>query len=314
LRGFTTPEIRPVAENIYLIDDLLYSIPGLGAVYLLREDHTALVDTGPSTSAPAVLQAIDRMGLRPEQIEYLILTHIHTDHAGGVGLLAQSMPRAQVVVHHKALVHVADPARLIASSIAALGREVMRKNGDVLPVSGDRIIAIHDLDTLRLSPKQSLTFLDSPGHAPHALCVVESRNAGVFVGDCVGHYIEGTDVMVPITPPPAFDLKLYLNTLNRLKRGDFSRLYFPHSGVSLEPLDRLDAAIEKLGQRNSLVEEAAAAKHLDAAAESIVQHVCQELSYVREKFPRIYHYWASVDIPMSALEHVRYFRKIHGLS
>ncbi len=94
-------DINEVAENIYLIDDQLYSIPKMGCVYLLNEDKKALIESGPSTSANAVLDGIREAGVRPEDIAYIIVTHIHLDHAGGAGVLIKDMPHAQVIVHHR---------------------------------------------------------------------------------------------------------------------------------------------------------------------------------------------------------------------
>jgi len=92
-------DINEVAANIYLIDNLLYAIPGMGSVYLINEDKKAIVDVGPSTSVPTVLEGIRRFGVVPAAIDYIIVTHIHLDHGGGTGLILQDMPRAKVVVH-----------------------------------------------------------------------------------------------------------------------------------------------------------------------------------------------------------------------
>ena len=92
-------DINEVAENIYLIDDQLFSIPKWGCVYLINEEKKALIESGPATSANSVLDGIRQVGVRPEDIAYIIVTHIHLDHAGGAGVLLKSMPQAQVVAH-----------------------------------------------------------------------------------------------------------------------------------------------------------------------------------------------------------------------
>jgi glyoxylase-like metal-dependent hydrolase (beta-lactamase superfamily II) len=305
--------VRQVAKNVYSIDDQLYSIAGLGSVYLLIEEKIALIDSGPTTSAEAVLQGIREIGVRPEEVSYIVITHIHLDHSGGVGVLLKEMPGARVVVHHKALKHIINPARLISSAVQAQGQEVMVRNGAVLPVEEGRTMAVHDLDVLGLGDEQVLSFREAPGHAPHHLCIYESRNRGVFVGDAVGHQVEGTDIMVPITPPPGFDLELYLKTLEGLGQLEASRIYFAHSGVSDQVQEKLGTAAKKLDERQALIEQFCAENNLGIAAERIVDHICDEIVSLKKNLLPIYNYWASVDIPMSAAEHVRYYRKTHSL-
>ncbi|GAI19640.1 unnamed protein product, partial [marine sediment metagenome] len=111
-------EVSKVSENIYMIDDQLYSIPKYGSVYLINEDKKALIDSGPTTSANSVLDGIKAVGVRPEDIDYIIVTHIHLDHSGGVGVLLRDMPQAQVFVHYKGARHLVNPAKLISSMIA----------------------------------------------------------------------------------------------------------------------------------------------------------------------------------------------------
>src|ERR1035437_9402919 len=112
-------DIHEAGRNIYFIDDDLYSIPGSGCVYLLAEEQKALIDSGPATSSELILQTIRDLRYQAEDIDYLILTHIHLDHAGGAGTLLKSMPRAKVVAHHRAIRHLVDPTRLVLSALAA---------------------------------------------------------------------------------------------------------------------------------------------------------------------------------------------------
>ena len=305
-------EIRDVARNIFLIDDKLYSVPGAGCVYFLAEEKKALIDTGPATSAGVVLDGIQRIGFKSSDVDYIVITHIHLDHAGGAGTLLKHMPRAKVVVHYKGMSHLIDPSRLILSAKAAQGKDTFERNGEVLPIPEHKLIPAYDGDKIKLSREQILTLIDAPGHAPHELCIYESRNKGIFVGDAVGHYIEGIDIMIPVTPPPSFDLDLYLRTLDRLLKLKASRIYFSHAGTSTQVQEKLEAAISKLKARNDLIAKAAAEDKLDTAAEIVVSHICAELQSIKQRMPPVYDSWANNDIPMSAAEHVRYYRKKHG--
>lgn len=305
--------VREVSQNVFAIDDELYHIPRSGSVYFLVEDKKTLIDAGPSTSAGVVLQGIRQIGYEPDEVDYLVITHIHLDHAGGVGTLLKSMPRARVVVHPRAIKHLFSPTRLIKSVREVQGPAALVRNGEVLPVDGQRLVPAFDGDTLDLGQGQVLTILDAPGHAPHGICVLESRNNGIFVGDTVGHHIEDTDIMVPVTPPPGFDLELFLLTLERLKNLEASRIYFAHTDTSEQAPVRLEAAARELKARDRIIAEAAVEGKLDKAAEKVIAHTCKGLEWLKKEMKPVYDYWAEVDIPMSAAEHVRYYRKKHQL-
>jgi glyoxylase-like metal-dependent hydrolase (beta-lactamase superfamily II) len=305
--------VREVAQNVYSIDDELYRIPRSGSVYFLAEGKKALIDSGPSTSSAVVLEGIRQIGFDPEEIDYLIITHIHLDHAGGAGTLLKAMPRARVAVHPRAVKHLFTPNRLISSVREVQGPEALVRNGEVLPVEGQMLIPAFDGDTIDLGQGQVLTILDAPGHAPHEICILESRNNGVFVGDAVGHHIQGTDIMVPVTPPPGFDLELYLLTLERLKKLQASRIYFAHTDTSEQVKKWLDSAARELKARDRIIAQAAAQNELESAAERVMAHASNGLDWVKREMRPVYDYWTVVDIPMSAAEHVRYYRKKHGL-
>jgi glyoxylase-like metal-dependent hydrolase (beta-lactamase superfamily II) len=307
-------DTKKSAENVYMIDDDLYSVPGTGSVFFLTEEKKALVDTGPASSAGVVLEGIRQIGFQPEDVDYLIITHIHLDHGGGAGTLLKEMPRAKVTAHYKGIKHLLDPSKLMSSAYQALGTIPFDRNGEVLAIAEERLMPVYDGDTLKLGDEQTLTFLETPGHAPHELCIYESRNRGIFVGDGVGHFIEGTDIMVPITPPPKFDQELYIQSLYRMMKLNAARIYFAHSGSSDQVMKRLEDAVRKLREREAIIKKADAEHRLDEAAERIIKHICAELEFLKKDRSPIYDYWANVDIPMSAHEHVRYYRNKNGLN
>jgi glyoxylase-like metal-dependent hydrolase (beta-lactamase superfamily II) len=304
--------VKEIAERVYSIDDCLYSIPRAGSVYFLAEEKKALIDTGPATSLETVLKGIKSLGFESEDVDYIIITHIHLDHSGGAGSIIRHMPRAKVVAHYRAVKHLIDPSKLIVSAGDAQGTATIRRNGEVLALDSGRIIPAHEGDSLVLGKRQVLTLLETPGHAPHELCIRDSRNNGVFVGDAVGHYIEDLDVMVPVTPPPSFDLELYMQTLARLKQMAPSAIYFAHSDVGRDSRYLLELAADKLKERDRLIARADSEQRLDEAADLLVKYICSELGLLRQKMKALYDDWAENDIPMSALEHVRYYRKKHS--
>jgi glyoxylase-like metal-dependent hydrolase (beta-lactamase superfamily II) len=302
-------DTRIVGDQIYLIDDELYDIPGSGSVYLLLGDKNALIDTGPSTSIKTVLGGIRQIGLGVDDIDYIIVTHIHLDHSGGAGTLLKYATRAKLLAHHKAVKHLVDPSKLLKSATEAQGKETMNKNGEVFPIAREQIAPVHNGDIIKLSDKQVLTLFETPGHAPHEICILESRNRGIFVGDAVGHFIEGSDILIPITPPPSFDMELYLQSLEKLMQLKAERIFFAHAGFSDQVQEKLETAARKLRERDNIIARAASENKLDSAVEKLVEHICNELDWLKENRRSIFDCWAAGDIPMSAAEHVRYYRK-----
>jgi len=298
-----------VAENIYMIDDRLYSIPQAGSVYFLDEDRKALVDTGPATSSQTVIEGIRQIGRKPADISYIIISHIHLDHSGGVGTLLESMPQAEVVAHHKAVKHIVNPDKLVKSALEAQGEEWMMMNGAVVPVDAHKVKPAVDGDKIPLGSNQVLTLLETPGHAPHELSIYESRNGGVFVGDAVAHHVAGTDISVPITPPPSFDLDLYLGSLDKLMKLAAGRLYFAHFGVSDKVAEKIKLAVNELKIRNEIIARTVKENKTDMAAEMLLAHARAVLSPISETMKELVDYWMNFDIPMSLREHVKYYLK-----
>jgi len=303
-------DINEVAENIYLIDEQLYSIPKFGCVYLLNEEKKALIESGPATSVNAVLDGIRKVGVRPEDIAYIIVTHIHLDHAGGAGVLIKDMPQAQVLVHHRGARHLVNPAKLVSSVVEAQGEKAMEGYGEVVPIEMHRVQAVHEGDTIKLSQKQVLSFIDAPGHAPHQLCIYESRNGGIFTGDALGQHMPGSEILLPFHPPPNFDLELCINTLSRLMKLTPTRIYFSHFGVSDRVQENLQLAIDKLQAWDDIVAKAIREGTFDTVAERLIAQACAELEPVRE-MKSLYEYLTESHIPLCAAGHIKYYQDRH---
>jgi hydroxyacylglutathione hydrolase len=188
-----------------------YQRPRLDAIHLVVEgDRAAVIDTGVNSSVPRVLDALRGKGLRPEQVDYVILTHIHLDHAGGAGLLLSQLPNARLTVHPRGARHMIDPGRLIASTIAVYGAEEARRTfGDIVPVPRERVIETAHGSSLRLNGRE-FAFFETPGHARHHVCVLDARSGHLFAGDTFGlSYREldcrGRQFAFPTTSPTQFD-------------------------------------------------------------------------------------------------------------
>jgi len=300
-------DIKEVAENIFLIDDQLYEIPKWGGVYLINEERKALVDTGPSTSVKTVLNGIKKAGIDAGEIDYVIVTHIHLDHAGGAGEIIKNMPRAQVFVHEKGARHLINPERLVKSFASTMGERMMQKTGPVMPIEEERVVPVSDNEVLELGEKQSLRFLHMPGHAPHQLCILESRNNGVFSGDAAGISVAEGKVVMPATPPPAFDLELSLSSLQKLMDLDANLIYFAHFGATDKVRESIKIAMDKLNNWNTIIARAFSEGGFEVAFKKIRNQLYSELEPARELEP-LYQYLADGIVAMNVTGLLKYFQ------
>lgn len=224
-----------IAEDTFRIETGLYR-PGLAACYLVRSGHRlAFVDTGTAHTVPTLLAVIGELGLGPEQVDYVIPTHVHLDHGGGSGDLMAACPKARLVVHPKGAPHLIDPARLIAGATAVYGVEgFARAFGGLTPVPEERIELASDGMEIDLAGRR-LTFIDTPGHANHHGCLFDHRTRGCFTGDTFGiSYREfdterGPWIFAPTTPV-AFDPEAWLASIDRLMALSPDAMYLTHYG------------------------------------------------------------------------------------
>ncbi|HMM55208.1 MAG TPA: MBL fold metallo-hydrolase [Candidatus Desulfobacillus sp.] len=225
--------------------------PRLDAIHLIVEGgRAALVDTGTNASLPLVMAALREKDLTPEQVDYVILTHVHLDHAGGAGALMRALPNAVLAVHPRGARHMADPARLVAGTIAVYGEaQARRMYGEILPVAAQRIREMPEGSTLRLAGRE-LGFLDTPGHARHHVCILDGRSGHVFAGDMFGlSYREldsgGRQFVFPSTTPTQFDPEAMHASIDRLLALRPQAIYVTHYGQVRE-VERLGADLHRL--------------------------------------------------------------------
>lgn len=175
-----------VGAGVTAIDTALIR-PRLDASHLVVDGgHAAFIDVGTSLSAPHLMQALADADVDPESVEYVFLTHIHLDHAGGAGAMALRLPRAQVVVHPRAATHMVEPARLIAATIDVYGESHFRQNyGEIVPVPAERIRTVEDGERIALGAR-TFEFLHTPGHALHHVALFDRDARELFSGDTFG--------------------------------------------------------------------------------------------------------------------------------
>jgi len=224
-----------IAPGVIEIDTQLGGWQRVTAGYLIEGPAPVLVETGSQTSVPVVLDALAGLGLGPQDLAGVVVTHIHLDHAGGVGDIASAFPRATVYVHEKGARHLADPSRLVESASRVYGPLLDSLYGRLDPTPSERIHVLADGEEIVVGPGRSLTAIDSPGHAKHHVGLHDSASGILFVGDAVGVRLPDVGVLRPSTPPPDFDLDQALHSLHRFAQRRPSALALAHYGLLPEP-------------------------------------------------------------------------------
>ncbi len=214
--------------------DAGYVRPILAAIHLIVDaGRVAFIDTGSNDSLPNVLAALDKVGLGREAVDFVILTHIHLDHAGGAGALMREFPNAKLVVHPRGSRHMAEPSKLVAGVTAVYGQEyVDTVYGDILPIPAGRIIDADDGLTIQLGRRQ-LLMIDTPGHAKHHICIVDEKAKAIFTGDMFGlsyreFDVDGRQFIQPTTSPTQFDPTEMRASIDRLMRFNPQAMYLTH--------------------------------------------------------------------------------------
>ena len=242
--------------------DSIYDRREQTAIYLLIEDRrAAVIDTGTSHAVPRVLAALEAKGIAPAQVDYVVLTHVHLDHAGGAGQLMARFPNARLTVHPRGARHIIDPGRLRAATVAIYGEEETRRvYGEILPVPQARVIETPEGATLRLAGRE-LLFLDAPGHARHHVVVRDAATGHIFAGDTFGFSYreldqDGRQFSFPTTSPSQFDPPALHRSIDRMLAFGPQAVYVTHFGrltnltVLAADLHRLIDAHAELGERH----------------------------------------------------------------
>ncbi len=259
-----TPENAPVdtvtdlGQDVVMIDTRMGGHEGITASYLIRGSRPCLIETGAARSAPLLVETLASLGVGPEDLETVVVTHIHLDHAGGVGDIAAAFPNATIAVQERGARHLVDPSRLVASAHRVFGEAMDRLFGDLLPTPAERLLVIDDVGRIDLGDGRYLEAFHNPGHASHHIGLVDSASGDLYTGDAAGVYVPQTAEVRPSTPPPDFDLDLTLDSLRRMRAVNPTRLLFSHYGPVTDVDTVLDASELELHRWVAWVQQARA--------------------------------------------------------
>jgi len=214
--------------DVYYVDTGMYGTPKYGAVYCIDAAEPALVDTGIGTNYEYIEGLLDEVGVDREAPLHILATHVHLDHAGGAGFLAEDYPNADVYVHEIGAPHLADPSRLVKGTKNAVG-EQWEYYVDPKPVPEDRIVELSGGETLDLGDRE-LDVHHAPGHAPHQVIFHDPEDEAVYAADAAGIYVPQVDQVEPTSPPSNFDLEQVVADAERIKSLDPEVLCYAHYG------------------------------------------------------------------------------------
>jgi glyoxylase-like metal-dependent hydrolase (beta-lactamase superfamily II) len=274
----------------------------ISAYLLAAPDELALIETGPTSTLPALRAGIVAAGFDPGQLTKILLSHIHLDHAGAAGALVREHPDVQVYVHPIGAPHLIDPSRLVSSAGRLYGERMDALWGEVVPVPEDRVVPLSDGETLEAAGAV-LSVLFTPGHASHHVAYWDPESSAVFTGDVGGVRMPGAAYALPPAPPPDLDPDAWAVSVDRLRQAGPRRLYLTHGGPFDDVTDHLEQLMPNLAEVEDICRAAMLSGADDEAVTALIQeHTERRIGPVATEDPGIVerYGWASPSV-LSAL-------------
>lgn len=212
----------------------------VAACLLETADGPVVIDPGPTSTLPRLRAGLAETRRSVADLSAILLTHIHLDHAGATGTLVRENPRLTVYVHQRGAVHLVDPVKLLSSATRLYGSRMDQLWGEFAAVPEDRVVALAGGERLTLGNRQ-FEVAYTPGHASHHVCYFEPASGTAFVGDTGGLRTPQFDLVLPVTPPPDFDLEAWLDSMHRVRMWQPRELVLTHFGPSNHPERHLEA-------------------------------------------------------------------------
>jgi glyoxylase-like metal-dependent hydrolase (beta-lactamase superfamily II) len=226
----------------------------IAAALLESEDHCALIDPGPESTLQTLREQLRKHGLAISDLNAILLTHIHLDHAGASGKLVRENPNLKVYVHANGARHMADPSKLIASATRLWGDQLPILFGETLPVPQENLQILEGGETLTLGSRK-LDVAYTPGHASHHVSYFDSDQGVAFIGDTGGIRIDNLPYIYPATPPPDVDLSLWDKSFQTILERKPARLFLTHFAWSNDPAAHIAEFHDRLHRWYSTTEK-----------------------------------------------------------
>jgi glyoxylase-like metal-dependent hydrolase (beta-lactamase superfamily II) len=259
--------IEEVASRTYRIEARPPGSPFTFSVFLINDERVVVIEPGPAVMVPIIQEMAAQLGVT--RVDYVIPTHIHVDHGGAIGTLVSVFSETQIVLSERGARHAIDPERLIRSTRMSFGDDYESIFGPILPVPPSRIRVVHDGDRLTVGTHELLV-LETPGHAPHHVSILDTTTAGLFCGEALGLVYRRGAPPLPSVTMPSFDLDVYLNDMRRLRELKPKALFYSHLGISRDADSAIQAAIENTTAFGRIVVEEMAD---GATEEEVLQRV-----------------------------------------
>ncbi len=280
----------------------------VAAVLLESDGHRAILDPGPASTLPVLRESLGERVVGVADLNAILLTHIHLDHAGATGALIKENPNIEVYVHKAGMMHMADPSKLLASAERLWPGQLGHLFGETLPVPFGNLRMLNGGETLSLGSR-NLDVIYTPGHASHHVTYFDASDGTAYVGDTAGFHIESDPYVAPLAPPPDIDLEIWSESLDAIAARNPERLFLTHFGYSDNPAAHIaefrknlhrwsERAAEAL--RFAKDEQAALQMFVDATTEEIVERLSAEEAE---------HYIFNCGLNLTWLGLARYHRK-----
>ena len=271
--------------ELYYVDTRLYDTPGYGSIYVLDSERPAVIETGTGHRTELIVDAVERVGIDPEDLEVIAVTHVHLDHAGGAGYLLDEFPNASVSLYEAGARFLTDPAKIWEGTKAVVGDRI-EYYAEPRPIPEDRLLTLEDGEVIDLGDHE-LHVHHAPGHAFHQAVFYDPANDGVFTADAAGLNSPAVGGLRQTSPPPGFDLEGCLADVEMLQDLDPAALYYSHFGdyetdgllaeyadVLAEWVARVERKREELGNDEAVAESFA--NEAEQAGDWSTQHARQE--------------------------------------
>jgi glyoxylase-like metal-dependent hydrolase (beta-lactamase superfamily II) len=242
--------IQEFSEKIYVINSPYLGILDVLGTYLIDSEKNAIIDPGTSTQIPGVIKALKKNMV--EKLDYILLTHIHLDHAGGLWKILEEYPAASVYLHPRGVPHMNDPSKLEAGARALFGKKI-DQYGEIKGVDAKHLIESKDGEEIKLG-NINLKVIWSSGHSSHHQVYFEPEERVLFVGDAAGKVYGANGGIIPTSPVPHNPFTA-IKTVEKLIKLNPLVIAYSHFGFFKDAIQRLEEYKEQTLTWTKVIDE-----------------------------------------------------------